>query len=44
VGVEVVRVGYDIDATVAGVRAAGLPEDFVDFLRTGGKPLADAPV
>jgi predicted phosphodiesterase len=44
VGVELVRVGYDIDATVAGVRAAGLPEDFVEFLRTGGKPLADAAV
>lgn len=36
--VEVVRVGYDIEATVAGVRAAGLPEDFVEFLRTGGRP------
>lgn len=36
--VEFVRVGYDIDATVAGLRAAGLPEDFVEFLRTGGKP------
>jgi predicted phosphodiesterase len=37
--VEFVRVPYDIDATVAGVRAAGLPEDFVEFLRTGGKPV-----
>jgi predicted phosphodiesterase len=37
--VEFVRVAYDIDATVAGVRAAGLPEDFVEFLRTGGKPV-----
>ncbi|MFN8716844.1 MAG: metallophosphoesterase family protein, partial [Gemmatimonadaceae bacterium] len=36
--VEFVRVPYDIDATVAGVRAAGLPEDFVAFLQTGGKP------
>jgi len=34
--VEFVRVEYDIDATVAGVRAAGLPEEFVEFLRTGG--------
>jgi hypothetical protein len=43
--VEFVRVEYDIDATVAGVRAAGLPEEFVDFLRTGGEPpLADARV
>jgi diadenosine tetraphosphatase ApaH/serine/threonine PP2A family protein phosphatase len=44
VGVEFVRVDYAIDATAAGVRAAGLPEDFVDFLRTGGKPLADVRV
>jgi len=38
--VEFVRVPYDIDATVAGVRAAGLPEDFVAVLQTGGKPIA----
>jgi predicted phosphodiesterase len=36
--VEFVRVPYDIEATVAGVRAAGLPEDFVAFLQTGGQP------
>jgi predicted phosphodiesterase len=36
--VEHVRVEYDIETTIAGVRAAGLPEDFVEFLRTGGKP------
>ena len=41
--IEHVRVPYDVDATIAGVRAAGLPEDFVEFLRTGGKP-ATAPV
>ncbi len=35
--VDLVRVPYDIDATVAGVRTAGLPEDFVEFLRHGGK-------
>ncbi|HYW31241.1 MAG TPA: metallophosphoesterase family protein [Gemmatimonas sp.] len=34
--VEHVRVPYDVDATIAGVRAAELPEDFVGFLRTGG--------
>lgn len=34
--VEFVRVPYEIEATVAGIRAAGLPEDFVEFLRTGG--------
>ncbi|MEO6525872.1 MAG: metallophosphoesterase family protein [Gemmatimonadaceae bacterium] len=38
VGVEFVRVGYDIERAIAGVRAAGLPEDFVEFLQTGGKP------
>ena len=36
--VEFARVPYDIDAAVAGVRAAGLPEEFVEFLRTGGRP------
>jgi len=35
--VEFVRVEYDIAATAAGVRAAGLPEEFVRFLETGGK-------
>jgi predicted phosphodiesterase len=35
--VEIVRVDYDIDATIAGVRAAGLPEEFGEFLRTGGR-------
>jgi predicted phosphodiesterase len=41
--VELVRVPYDLDATIAGVRAAGLPEDFVEFLRTGGKPVVTVP-
>ena len=36
--VEVVRVEYAIETTIAGVRGAGLPEDFVEFLRTGGAP------
>ena len=36
VEVEHVRVPYDVAGTIAGVRAAGLPEDFADFLRTGG--------
>jgi predicted phosphodiesterase len=34
--VQHVRVSYDIERTIAGVRAAGLPEDFVEFLRSGG--------
>lgn len=40
--VEHVRVAYDVDAATAAVRAAGLPEDFVAFLQTGGKPAAAA--
>jgi predicted phosphodiesterase len=36
--VEFVRVSYDIESTIAGVRAAGLPEDFTEFLRSGGTP------
>ncbi len=35
-GIEIVRVAYDVDGTIAGVRAAGLPEEFAQFLRTGG--------
>jgi predicted phosphodiesterase len=38
VSVEHVRVAYDVDGTVAGVRAAGLPEEFAEFLRAGGAP------
>jgi predicted phosphodiesterase len=40
--VEFVRVDYDIDATIAGVRRARLPEDFVEFLRSGGTPIGAA--
>jgi predicted phosphodiesterase len=39
-GVEMVRLDYDVDAAVEGVRRAGLPEEFAEFLRTGGKPAA----
>jgi predicted phosphodiesterase len=38
--VEHVRVAYDVETAAAGVLAAGLPEEFADFLRTGGKPAA----
>ena len=41
--VQFVRVQYDIDATVRGVREAGLPEDFGEFLRTGGMSVAASP-
>jgi len=36
--VEHVRVAYDVAAATSAVRAAGLPDDFVEFLLTGGKP------
>lgn len=39
VAIEPVRIAYDIATTAAGVRAAELPEEFVDFLRTGGGPM-----
>ncbi len=42
VTVEVARVPYDLEATIAGVRAAGLPEDFAEFLRSGGGAPATA--
>src|SRR5215216_5853268 len=37
---DFVRLEYDIERTIAGMREAGLPEEFVEFLRTGGKPTA----
>ncbi|MHB1223954.1 MAG: metallophosphoesterase family protein, partial [Gemmatimonadaceae bacterium] len=36
--VEFVRVEYDVEAAARGVVAAGLPEEFAEFLRTGGRP------
>lgn len=44
VTVRFIRVPYDIDGASRGIRQAGLPEEFVEFLRTGGQPksLADA--
>ena len=34
--VEFVRVAYDVEAAARDVKHAGLPEEFADFLRTGG--------
>lgn len=34
--VEFVRVAYDLEAAVLGVKGAGLPNEFAGFLRTGG--------
>jgi predicted phosphodiesterase len=39
-GVELIRVAYDIDRTIAGMRTAGLPEELVEILRSGGRPAA----
>jgi predicted phosphodiesterase len=38
VGVEVVRVEYDLERAMDGIRRSTLPDDFADYLRTGGKP------
>lgn len=38
--VEHVRVAYDVEAAARAVLNAGLPQEFADFLRTGGQPAA----
>ena len=40
--VEFVRVEYDIEEAVRGILASDLPHDFAEYLRTGGKPVAEA--
>ncbi|HVE77569.1 MAG TPA: metallophosphoesterase family protein [Gemmatimonadaceae bacterium] len=37
VGVEFVRVAYDVETTARGIREHGLPEEFAEQLRTGGE-------
>ncbi|HEX2189318.1 MAG TPA: metallophosphoesterase family protein [Longimicrobiaceae bacterium] len=37
-GVEVVRVEYDLERAMDGIRRSSLPDDFAEYLRTGGKP------
>ncbi|MBI4540957.1 MAG: metallophosphoesterase family protein [Gemmatimonadetes bacterium] len=34
---EIVRVEYDLERAMRGIRASELPHEFADFLRTGGK-------
>jgi predicted phosphodiesterase len=34
---EIVRVDYDVELAAKGVIDSGLPEEFADFLRTGGR-------
>ncbi|CAN5693907.1 metallophosphoesterase family protein [soil metagenome] len=40
--VEIVRVEYDVERAVEGVRASELPDEFAEILRTGGKLPASA--
>lgn len=36
--VEVVRVEYDLEKAMEGIRSSDLPDDFAEYLRTGGVP------
>ena len=38
VGVEFVRVEYDVEAAAQAILASELPDEFAEYLRTGGKP------
>jgi predicted phosphodiesterase len=38
VGVEFVRVEYDLEAAMRAIRESELPDEFADYLRTGGRP------
>jgi predicted phosphodiesterase len=38
VTVEFVRVAYDVEAAARAILASELPDDFAEYLRTGGKP------
>jgi predicted phosphodiesterase len=42
VGVEMVRVDYDIQRAAEGIMGSELPDDFAEILRTGGKAPAKA--
>lgn len=37
-GVEFVRVEYDLERAVEGIRRSELPDEFAEYLATGGKP------
>jgi predicted phosphodiesterase len=39
---ELVRVEYDLERAMRGIRESELPDDFAEYLRTGGKPAAGA--
>ena len=36
--VELMRVEYDLERAMAGIRQSDLPDDFAEYLRTGGAP------
>lgn len=40
IGVEFVRVEYDVEAAARAILASELPDAFAEYLRTGGKPAA----
>jgi predicted phosphodiesterase len=40
--VEFVRVEYDVERAMDGIRRSTLPDDFAEYLRTGGKPVPAA--
>jgi hypothetical protein len=33
-----VRVEYDVERAMDGIRRSDLPDDFAEYLRTGGQP------
>jgi hypothetical protein len=37
--VETVRVEYDLDRAVREIRDSDLPNEFTEYLRTGGRPV-----
>ena len=43
VGVEIVRIDYDVERATKAILASTLPDDFANYLRTGGKSLAVTP-
>ena len=38
IAIEHVRVAYDVGRAADAIRASGLPDEFADYLETGGKP------
>ena len=36
---EIVRVDYDLERAAKAIVASSLPDDFADYLRTGGKSM-----